>query len=208
MVELKELVLPEFSKSSHVGSQAAYVFKGQCDYNVIFGRDFLRKIGMSQDYDQGTMMAFDITTSMKPKSFYTNSFSALANILDADEDEEIYNCFMAILESKYEKADIQDIVNHQVHLNRKQRKDLHTLLKKSSNLFSGDLDSYPIKKMHLDLLPNAKPIHAKPYPIPQIHFRVFKNELECLVQLGILSRVGGTERASPTFIIPKKDKYV
>jgi hypothetical protein len=60
-------------------------FKGQCDYDVIFGRDFLGKIGMSQDYNQGTMTAFDITTSMKPKSFYINPFSSLANIFASQQ---------------------------------------------------------------------------------------------------------------------------
>lgn len=97
-VELTKLVLPEFSRSSHANSQAAFFFKGQCNYDNIFGRDFLQKIGMSQDYDNGTMTAFNITTSMKPKSFYTNPFSALANILD--DNDETYDCFAAILESK------------------------------------------------------------------------------------------------------------
>jgi hypothetical protein len=47
LVELKELVLPEFSRSSCVGFQSAFVFKGQCNYDIIFGQDFLRKIGIS-----------------------------------------------------------------------------------------------------------------------------------------------------------------
>jgi hypothetical protein len=33
-------------------------------------------------------------------------------------------------------------------------------------LFSGKLGSYPFKRMDLELLPNAKPIPIKPYPVP------------------------------------------
>jgi hypothetical protein len=92
------LVLLEFSCSSCVGCQSAFVFKGQCDYDVIFGQDFLRKIGMSQDYDQGTMTTFN-SMAMKPKSFfYTNPISALMNILDANKNDETYDCFTTILE--------------------------------------------------------------------------------------------------------------
>jgi hypothetical protein len=62
--------------------------------------------------------------------------------------------------------------------------------------------------MDLELLPNAKPIPIKPYPVPWIHLKVYWKELECLIELGVLSRVGGTQWASPTFIIPKKDGCV
>jgi hypothetical protein len=56
--------------------------------------------------------------------------------------------------------------------------------------------------MDLELLADAHPIHTKPYTIPCIHLKVFRKEL------GVLSQVGGTEWASPTFIIPKKDGSV
>jgi hypothetical protein len=107
---------------------------------------------MAQNYDQGMMTAFGITSSMKTKSFYTDPFHALT-----------YNCFLstAILESKYEKANIQDVANQQVHLTKTQQKELHTLFAKSTKLFSGKLGNYPFKKMDLELLPDAHPIHSK-----------------------------------------------
>jgi hypothetical protein len=40
-VELQELIIPEFSCSSCVDNQLAFVFQGQCDYDIIFGQDFL-----------------------------------------------------------------------------------------------------------------------------------------------------------------------
>ena len=44
--------------------------------------------------------------------------------------------------------------------------------------------------------------------MPHIHRDVLKKELEQLVQLGALSRVGASECASPTLVTPKKDGRV
>jgi hypothetical protein len=128
---------------------------------------------MLQDYDQGTMSAFDITMAMKPIIFYINPFFTPTNILDANKNDKTYDCFTAILESKYEKANVQDVANHQTHLTKEQCDGLHTLFKKQTKLFSGKFGSYSFKKIDLELLPNAKPIHAKPYPVPRIHLEVF-----------------------------------
>jgi hypothetical protein len=86
-VWLQELILPEFSCSCCIDEQHAFIFSGSCNYDIIFGRDFLCKVGMKCDFILGTMTAFDITTTMKHKSFYTNPFSALSNIIDDMEDD-------------------------------------------------------------------------------------------------------------------------
>jgi hypothetical protein len=80
-LELHEPILPEFSHSccmnqqefSHscqVNQQHAFIVDGSCDYDIVFGQDFLQKIGMKQDFNLGTMTAFDITLKMKHKSCY------------------------------------------------------------------------------------------------------------------------------------------
>jgi hypothetical protein len=62
--------------------------------------------------------------------------------------------------------------------------------------------------VHLELDPNAKPVHARPYPVPHIHLSTFKNKLDHLFALGMLIPQKESEWASPTFIIPKKDGRV
>jgi hypothetical protein len=173
-VWLQELILPEFSCSCRIDEQRAFVFSGSCDYDIIFGRDFLRKVGMITDFKLGTMTAFDITTPMKHKSFYTNPFSALSNIIDDIKDGQD-DCFHStqILASKYDKVDIDKVVANQNHLNSKQQSDLHKILSKCTKLFSGKLGHYKAKKMHLELLPGAQPKHAKPYSVPRHLLEVF-----------------------------------
>jgi hypothetical protein len=51
---------------------------------------------------------------MKQKSFYTDPFLALSNIQDDDHDD----CFRStqILQSKYDKADVETVASQQKHL--------------------------------------------------------------------------------------------
>jgi hypothetical protein len=75
-------------------------------------------------------------------------------------------------------------------------------------MFNGTLGVYPHKKVHNDIDPNAKPVHSRPYPVPQIHFKTFKKELNHLVRIGVLAAQQENEWASPSFFIPKKDGRV
>ncbi len=113
-----------------------------------------------------------------------------------------------ILDAKYDKTDVNDVVQQQTHLNDKQKQDLLQLLLKHSKLFSGKLGSYPHKQFHIDIDPDAEPVHARAYPVPRIHLETFRRELLHLVKLGVLKPQGVSEWASPSFIIPKKDGRV
>jgi len=51
-------------------------------------------------------------------------------------------------------------------------------------------------------------VFSRPYLVPKIHLQVFKEELDHLVQIGVLVHQQESEWASPTFIMPKKDGMV
>ncbi len=71
------------------------------------------------------------------------------------------------------------------------------MLQKNNKMFDGTLGVYPHKKVHIDIDPNAKPVHSRPYSVPQIHLKTFKNELNHLVRLGVLTSKQDSEWASP-----------
>jgi hypothetical protein len=118
-------------------------------------------------------------------------------------------CFaIEILDAKYEKVWIKDVVNPLEYLSTQQKADLKQVLSEFTKLFDGTLGVYPHKEFHIELKPGAKPRHARPYPVPVIHLETFKKELVHLCEIGVLRLQGASEWSSPSFIIPQKDGRV
>jgi hypothetical protein len=114
-------------------------------------------------------------------------------------------CYVVeILDAKYEKVQTDDVVNQLDHLNIQQKADIKQVLSEFTKLFDGTIGVYPHRKFHIELESDAKPKHARPYPVLVIHLEAFKKELMHLCEIGVLSTQGASEWASPTFITPKK----
>jgi hypothetical protein len=41
-------------------------------------------------------------------------------------------------------------------------------------MFNETFDVYQHEKIHIDIDPNAMPVHFMPHPVPQIHLKTFK----------------------------------
>ena len=63
----------------------------------------------------------------------------------------------------------------QHHLTTEQQADLLAVLLENNKLFDGWVGIYPHEKVHIDIDPDAKPVHMQPYPMPHIHLAIFKN---------------------------------
>jgi len=114
-----------------------------------------------------------------------------------------------ILDAKYDKADLPEIVRTSCpHLTPSERDMLLSLLLNYKSLFDGTLGDWNRPTVSIELKDGAKPYHGRPYPIPQIHKATLMKEINRLVGIGVLKRQTSSEWASPTFIIPKKDKTV
>ena len=109
------------------------------------------------------------------------------------------------MDAKYEKVNVDDVVEQLTHLSESQRDDIRTVLKKFTKLFDGTLGVYSHRKFHIEVMPGEKPKHVWPYAIARIHLDPFKKELDHLVCIGVLSPQGASEWGSPMFITPKKD---
>ena len=94
------------------------------------------------------------------------------------------------------------------HLDVEEQQHLYNLLKQYEYLFDGTLAKWKGKPVNFELKPNAKPYHAKAYPIPQSLEVTMHKECECLCKLGVLCHINCPEWAAPTFIKSKKNKSV
>ena len=65
-----------------------------------------------------------------------------------------------------------------------------------------------MKPVHLELRPGAEPIAARPFPVPQAYIKLDKEDINRLVEIGLLTLVSESKWSSPSYAIPKKDKTV
>ncbi len=118
-------------------------------------------------------------------------------------------CFETdILDAKYEKTDVAEVMKGLIHLNAHQKADLLWVLQENEKMFDETLDVYSHKRVHIDIDLNAKYVHSMPYPVPEIHLKTFKKKFDHLVGLGVLAPQQESEWASSSFAIPKKDNRV
>ena len=213
---LRNIKLPEFDKNRTIESQKALVFNSNSRYDVILGNDFLDKAGINLLFEHNKMTWLGLELPMRTRQqLRREDYDAMVGTyVDQEEDEFMGEDWLdafttsQILDAKYDKVTIDEVIAEQTHLNDAQKEDLHKVLSKFERLFSGKLGVYPHKKFHIDIDPNATPVHSRAYAVPRIHEATFKKELEHLVHIGVLSHQGASEWASGTFIIPKKDGRV
>ena len=94
------------------------------------------------------------------------------------------------------------------YLKEKHRNSLLELLQKYEKMFDGTLGKYTGSDYSIELMEDAKPYHAKPFPIPKIHELTLKKEVNRLIKIGVLKKINNSQWAAPTFIIPKKNNTV
>lgn len=216
-VELKDIILPEFSYSSKIERAIAYVIDSKyCKYDMIIGRDFLRNNKIDLSFNENIITWLEQMIVMKPNRFWDhkrNWYDLLLNN-EAKQDDLFHENYtihhqpIQIKHSKYETTSPQQVILLQKHLDQQQQQQLLSILKLHTILFNGKLGKYPHQKIHLDVNKNVQPFHAKAYAVPHIHQQVFKDELQRLCEIKVLERCGRSEWAAGTFIIPKKDGRV
>jgi hypothetical protein len=213
VVTIQDIRLPEFNKNRCINQQKVLVFdNNNIKYDIILGRNFLSKTGIKLNYSEGNMELFDCSIPLcPPGGLYLKEFNTMENMFHIQVKDKIFGenwleCFATeILDAKYERTDVAEVIKGLTYINTHQKADLLQVLWENNKIFNGTLGVYPHKKVHIDIDPNAKPVHSRPYPVPQIHLKTFKKELDYLVRIGVLAAQQESEWVSPSFIIPKKD---
>ena len=76
-----------------------------------------------------------------------------------------------ILDVKYKKADLNEVMNKQCqkHLTATEHHALLQLLNKFEDLFDGTLGTWNTTPVYLELKDDVKPVCSQPYPVPKVH---------------------------------------
>ena len=102
----------------------------------------------------------------------------------------------------------KDLAAQQHHMSDKQKRMFKKKLKKYEIIFDGKLGHYPHKNFHIDLIDGTKPVFKKAYHVPFQREFLFKDELQNMVQDGVLEPCGRSHWEASTFVVPKKDNKV
>ena len=169
-------------------------------------------LGCILDFQNNEITLDSTTLPMRPLRSFMDQ-KKLNSIFQKFEEPSITKALndrtVKILDAKYEKADLPRVVEENCsHLSTSQKRDLLKLLREFETLFDGTLGDWDTEPIHLRLKPGATPFHGRPFPIPRIHLETLKKEVARLEEIGVLKRQPDSEWASPTFIIPKKNKTV
>ena len=215
MVTMRDFRLPEFDKNRRIEEQKALVFDTPFRSNIILGTDFLSKAGIKINYETGFMEWFESLLPLRDSyGLNAKTFDDMEDALFIQQEDELFgedwldSYATEILEDKYNPTDINDAVSNMDHLKDDQKEDLKVLLNKHKKLFDGTLGVYPHKKFHIEIDSESLLVHSRAYPVPHIHLNNSKNELQHVVQLGVLVPQGCSEWALTSFIIPNKDGQV
>jgi hypothetical protein len=141
--------------------------------NIILVTNFLSKTGIKLNYSEGNMKWFDCSIPLcPPGGLDLYEFDAMEDMFYIQVKDELFGedwleCFATeILDAKYEKTDVAEVVKGLTDLNAHQKADLLQVLQENNKMFDGTLGVYPHKQVHIDIDPNANPVHSRPYPVP------------------------------------------
>jgi hypothetical protein len=206
-----QFTLPEFHQGKDI-TWTMYVDESDKrlnNYDMIIGRDLLTELGIDLMFSSGEMKWEQASVPMRdPSVLLASEIDAFENEIYSMHDPETTDAarIQSIIDVKYAPQDIDAIVAECVHLIPKERDGLHKLLTKFESLFDGTLGEWKTEPIDLELKdPNAKPYHARAYPVPQSQELKLKQEIDRLVGYGVLRKINRSEWAAPMFTVTKPD---
>ncbi len=132
VITMRDLRLPEFDKNRRNNNKKVLLFdNNNVKYNIILGTNFLSKTGIKLNYSEGNMEWFDCSIPLSPPGgLDSKEFDAMEDIFHIQVKDEIFDedwleCFATeILDAKYERTDVAEVVKGLTHLNAHWKADL------------------------------------------------------------------------------------
>jgi hypothetical protein len=165
--------LPEFSTQEsikwkfHVDTSIQTV---KSRYDMIIGRDLLQELPLDIKFSDQTLSWQEVTIPMKISDEINgqNINEIVEQCYESTCMNEITQRTMEILDAKYEKADLTNVVSKCTYLNKKEQTTLLKLLLKYKDLFDGTLGTWNGPEVDIRLKEDATPFFSRPFPVPQI----------------------------------------
>ena len=179
----------------------ARILDTECRYDIILGRDQIANTGIVLDVSKRTASWDDTNIEFKTDEQLEQLSMDTLQHLEESDDFELYQSEIHIKQRKYSKVEPEDVIAEQHHMNDGQKKQFLKILSTHKTVFDGVLGRYPHRKITIELIDGAKPIHKRAYAVPRKNLQVFKHELDNLVKDGVLKQVGCSAWGFPTFII-------
>jgi hypothetical protein len=182
--------LPEFHKTKeirwtmHVDETENTLSR----YDMIIGRDLMEELGIDIKFSTGQVSWDNATIPLRDVSWFDEeNIDRLENEIYFSEDPDTIDAerIQQIVSAKYSPADLRKEVD-KLDLPLTDKNKLYELLSKYNSLFDGTLGVWQSEPIHLELKPDAKPYHAKPYPVPFSQEQKLKDELDRFVSWNIL----------------------
>jgi hypothetical protein len=132
VVTMQDIRLPEFDKNRRINQQKVLVFDNDnIKYNIILGTNFLSKTGIKLNYSEGNMEWFDCSIPLcPPGGLDSNKFDAMEDMFHIQVEDKLFGedwlkCFATeILDAKYERTDVAEVMKAFTNLNTQQKADL------------------------------------------------------------------------------------
>jgi len=200
--------LPEFFKHREV-KWTMYVDETNnlSRYDMIIGRDLMSELGIDIKFSTGEILWDNASIPLRDVTCLDEEhIDKLENEIFFMEDPDTIDAerIQQIVSAKYSPADLQVEVE-KLNLLETDKIQLYNLLSKYNSLFDGTLGVWKSEPVHLELKPDAKPYHSKPYPVPYSQERKLKEELQRFIEWKILRKVNRSEWGAPMFTISKPD---
>jgi hypothetical protein len=154
VVTMQDVRLPKFDKNRRINQQKVLVFDNDnVKYDIILGTNFLSKTGIKLNYSEGNMKWFDCSIPLHPPGgLDLNKFDATEDmcyiqVKDKLFGEEWLKCFATeILDAKYKRTDVDEVVKGLTHLNAHQKGDLLQVLQEMTRCLMEPLEFTHIKR--------------------------------------------------------------
>ncbi len=132
VVTMRNLRFLKFDKNRRINQQKVLVFDNDnVKYYIILGTNFLSKTGIKLNYSEGNMEWFDCSIPLHPPGgLDSKEFNAMEDMFHIQVEDKIFSedwleCFATeILDAKYEKTEVAEVVKELTHLNAHQKADL------------------------------------------------------------------------------------